>query len=219
MMLNQVVFQYASWEELPGDYQAFYIQLMDNQYQKGRAFFELYFYWYNVAHEMCHVLRKHYGSTAESRWVDENAVTEFAVAYWREFGEHVRLDQLEECLHQSVRLLPNPIPPGMEPGPYFDANYEVLSTNPPEHGYLQFSWILASLERKTDLYGVLQKVVTPAAQRAAPADPRFYPDIDVDLPLAIIPDMRGMLAGYDVLLPPVQILRRFSPSIQLVGFG
>ncbi len=218
-MLSQVFFQYAAWDELPLDYQAFYIQLMDNQLQKGRAFFQLYYYWYNIAHEMCHVLRKYYGITAESRWVEETAATEFAVAYWREFGEVARLGQLEECLNTSIRLLPNPIPPSTETGPYFDANYAALSNNLPEHGYLQYRWVMEALERKTDLQSVLQKLVTPTARRVAKLPQRFYAQVDVDSPLTIIPDMRALLAGYEVVLPPVQVLHSFSPSVQLVSFS
>ena len=211
--------QYTSWEELPADYQTFFIQLMDNQPQQGRTLFALYYYWFNIAHECAHILRKAYGTRAESRWVEENAATEFAVAYWRAFGEEGRLAQLRDCLEDALHLLPNPILPDEEPAAYFDAHYKELTETPHEHAYLQFAWVLENLEKKVDLTTALRTLVTEQAHAGPPMTPRFYAEIDVDLPLTIIPDLRQVLAAYNVTLPAVEIVRSFSPAMQLVSFS
>ncbi|MBI4786672.1 MAG: hypothetical protein HY782_06480 [Chloroflexi bacterium] len=211
--------QYTSWEELPVDYQAFFIELMDNQPQRGRVLFALYYYWFNIAHECGHILRKAYGTRAESRWVEEQAATEFAVAYWRAFGEEGRLAQLADCVEDGKRLLPNPILPDEEPAAYYDTHYTELTQTPHEHSYLQFAWVLDGLAKKQDLTAALRHLVTEQAHAGPPMTPRFYLDIDVHLPLTIIPDLRQVLAGHDVILPPVEIVQSFSPAIQFVGFG
>jgi hypothetical protein len=217
-MINQYTFQYSSWDELPTDFQAFFTQLMGNELQVGHSFFSLYYYWYNVIHECGHILRKQYGTAAESRWIEESAVHDFAVSYWQNFGEQVRLDQLRDCLHEAIRLLPNPILPDEEPAQYFDTHHQELAQNPPEYAYLQFAWVLTSLEKNVDLVTALRSLISPSAQTAGPLSPRFYPEINVDLPLLIIPDMREVLSGYGIALPPVQIVRGFSPSLQFVSF-
>lgn len=218
-MLKEIVLQYSLWEELPADYQAFFIQLMGNQAHRGRSFYEMYFYWFNIAHQCAHILRKTYGMSAESAWVEERAAAEFAVAYWLVFGEEARLGQLGECLYDALRILPNPILPDEDPAEYFDAHYGETVQHPSEFAYIHFRWAVDALERRPDFLATLRSLVTPEARTAPAIAPRFYPDIDPDLPMLIIPDMRALLAEFEVELAPVELVRGFSRALQFVSFG
>ncbi len=218
-MLKEITLQYASWEEMPVEYQALFVQLMGNQAQRGRTFYALYFYWFNIAHECAHILREVYGIAAASPWVEERAATEFAVAYWKLFGEQARLNQLGEYLAEALRLLPNPILADIEPAEYFDAHYAEMTERPTDFAYLHFRWALERLAGPLDFTATLRSLITPDAIAGPTITPRFYPEIGPDLPLLIIPDMRELLALFGVSLPPVELVRCFSRALQFVSFG
>lgn len=218
-MLKEITLQYSSWEEMPLEYQAFFIQLTGNQVQRGETFYALYFYWFNIAHECAHILREVYGITAASPWVEERAATEFAVAYWKEFGEQNRLSQLGEYLANALRLLPDPVMPSEDPPAYFDAHYAEMVERPTEFAYLHFRWVLERLDAPLDFTATLRSLITADATAGPTITPRFYPEIGPDLPLLIIPDMRELLAPFGVSLPPIELVRGFSRALQFVSFG
>ncbi len=191
---------------------------MENQVQKARNFFELYFYWFNIAHQCGHILRKYHGTISESRWVDEDATNQFAVAYWHAFGETARLEELAHLISDARRLLPNPILPDQDPSTYFDAHYEEFTSNLPAQTYLQFTWVMHALDEAPEFSQVLRSQMTEEALAVEPAPPLSYPEIQVGLPLRIIPDMRQMLARYRVRLPEVAVICAPSPEIQFVSF-
>lgn len=218
-MFQRATLQYSRWEDLPRDTQAFFVQIMEGQIQQARTFFELYFYWFNIAHECGHILRKYHGTTSESRWVDEDATNEFAVAYWRAFGESARLEELACLVSGARRLLPSPILQDEDSAAYFDAHYEELASNLPAQTYLQFTWVLHALDRPVDLAQVLRSQLTEDALITDPPPPLAYPEIQVGLPLRIIPDMRELLARYGVRLPQIAVVCAPSPGIQFVSFN
>ncbi len=191
---------------------------MGNQVLAARNFFELYFYWFTIAHECGHILRKSYGTLSESRWVEEETANEFAVAYWRAFGETARLGQLARMVSTARSLLPNPILPDQNPSAYFDTHYEELAGNLPAQTYLQFSWMLQALDRPLDLAQVLRSDITQDGLAVDPPPPLAYPEVQAGLPLRIIPDMRAMLGRYGVRLPEVGVICAYSPEIQFVSF-
>ncbi len=217
-MFQRCILQYSRWEDLPEATQAFFVQIMDNQAFLGRDFFELYFYWFNIAHQCGHILRKYYGTLSESRWVDEEATNQFAVAYWRTFGELARLEQLAQLARGARRLLPNPILPDQDPPTFFDTHYDQFASNLPAQTYLQLTWVLDAVDRPVDLPQVLTAQITQDALAVAPPPPLAYPEVQAGLPLRIIPDVRTLLARYRVRLPEVAVVCAYSPEIQYVSF-
>ena len=152
--LYSIRLQYARWEELPSEIQAWFAGLMGSQKERGQAFYELYFYWYNIAHELGHVLRAHYGTSAieSGPWDEEIAVNNFAVAYWQARNERERLLRLGGWVREALETLEDPLPPGEERSTYFNTHYSELGTNPSAYGHYQFSMVLAALRQPIDLH-------------------------------------------------------------------
>lgn len=72
--MKNIRLQYAAWEALPSEFQSLFVQWQGNDPVRGQTFYELYFYWFDIAH----VLREQYGSTESSHGDDETAVNSFA---------------------------------------------------------------------------------------------------------------------------------------------
>ena len=62
-----------------------------------RYFFDLYFHWYNLVHEMGHCIVEKQGAKF-SKVDEEMYVNSLAVSYYRYVGEEARLQELKERL-------------------------------------------------------------------------------------------------------------------------
>jgi hypothetical protein len=216
--MKNIRLQYTSWEEMPSEAQALLAQWMSDDAERGRTFYELYFYWYNISHELGHVLRAHYGTSDSSPWGEETAVNEFAVAYWKGRGEAERLSYLRELVSDAFRRLEDPVPRDENRSSYFDAHHSELGSNPPAYGYYQFSMVFTALDRQLEIGQALHTLITPQAYAAIPPRTAPYSVVNADLPPRIVRDMRDYLAVYGVGLPGMQIVRSFSPMIQFVDW-
>ena len=64
--------------------------------------FEIYFQWYNVLHELVHGLL-YYNAGVDLHIVDEQQlVNDFAVAYWKHYGEEDKVKELEDIVNYAV---------------------------------------------------------------------------------------------------------------------
>ncbi len=64
--------------------------------------FKTYFQWYNVIHELGHGMIIYNGKVHISSAKEEQLVNEFAVAYWRYYGEQEKLDLLKDVVDYAV---------------------------------------------------------------------------------------------------------------------
>ena len=114
--------------------------------------FNLYFHWYNVIHELAHISRRsvgllHLGTTAIQ---EEKYANDFAVAYWRHQGEHIRLQVVEgivsKALGHTIKTCPSEdiLQHYKEPTAFYEAGQ-----NPREYAYVQFSMVLNALREAT----------------------------------------------------------------------
>jgi len=216
--MKNIRLQYTSWEEMPVEVQAQFIELMDNSVKQGQFFYELYFYWYNIPHELGHILRGYYSSYENSHWQEETAVNSFAVAYWNTRGESNRLQQLRQLVHSAFSRLEDPVPGGEDRSGYFDEHYRELLSNPSAYGHFQFRMVLNALEEKRSFIQALQSLITPqAVERISPYS-KPYSEITSDLPFQIVSDMGDFLTAYKVELPEIEIVRSFSQAIQFANW-
>lgn len=121
-------------------------------------FFDLYFHWYNVVHEMGHCIVERYG--AEMPKADEEMyVNALAVAYYRFAGEESRLKELKERLMGISSNLPAPMPKGEDFLSFYKRIWgsEALN-NPMIYGYFQFRSVLEALEHPQTLEQVLAQI-------------------------------------------------------------
>jgi len=214
--MKNIRLQYSPWEDMSAEIQGLFIEWMDNAPQKGQSFYELYFYWYNIPHELGHILRGYYSSRGDTNWQEENAVNSFAVAYWKARGESNRLQQFRQLVRSAFRKLADPVPIGEDRSSYLDEHYGELASVPSAYGHFQFSMVLNALEEKQNFIQALHSLITTQAIETIPPHSTPYPEITSDLPYQIVSDMRNYLAAYKVELPDIEVVREFSPNLQFV---
>jgi hypothetical protein len=215
-MMKNIRLQYASWDQLTPDFQAFFHFMLGADTARGRAFYELYFLWFSIPHEIAHVLREQYGRTDASHWVDENAATTFAVEYWRQRGETQRLGQLRAMLKGILQHLPNPVPPEMDRGEFFDARYDKLVRSASSFSQLLFSIALHAIESPLPWVDTVRSLINPLATSADTPPVGPYAAINPDLPRQIIEDMREFLHPFGITVPPIEIACEFGYQLQFV---
>ena len=121
-------------------------------------FFDLYFHWYNVIHEMGHCLVEKQGAVM-SRVEEEMYVNSFAVAYYRFTGDTSRLRSLQERLTMILARFPAPMPDGESFTEFYERiwNTEQIN-NVMIYGYFQLRSVLEALENDAELKDVLKKI-------------------------------------------------------------
>lgn len=212
--MRNIRLQYAGWDDLPPDFQAFFHFMLGADTARGRTFYELYYLWFNIPHEIAHVLREKYGTTDDTHLADEIAVTAFAVAYWRQRGETQRLSQLAEMLRGILKHLPDPLPDGYDRGAYFEDYYDKLVASATRFCHYMFSMALAAIDAPAVWLDVLRAVITPTAQEAPSPIVGPYASINTLLPRQIVADMDEFLAPHGIEMPPITLGCGFEGQLQ-----
>jgi hypothetical protein len=211
--------QYAAWDDLPADTREFFVHVSPCDGTGGESFYRLYFYWYNIAHEVGHILRSRYHRATPDQYVEEAACNAFAVAYWRARGEHAHLAELQERLSVALATLDDPVPAGENRQGYFRQHYQELGQSPYTYGHYQFGMVLAELGREAPFVDMLREVINPAAAAPTPVWREGYRALDAALPPRIVADMRTWLATAEVTVPAVDLVCRFAPPLQFCWYG
>jgi hypothetical protein len=217
--MKNICLHFAPWEGMPPQLQTVFVHLMGGDPQVAREFYRLYFYWFNIAHEMAHILRAECGMATDSAgqlWQEEQAANDFAVAYWRHHGYQGRLRRLGQHVEGALSRMDNPVPAGHSAEAFFNQNYAQLARNPQQYGFFQFTFVQAALSKRIDLYTVLQTLISPHAVPASLEQRLPHYELDEQLPAAVIDDLREYLKPCDVILPPVAVLPDAGPMIQYV---
>ena len=121
-------------------------------------FFDLYFHWYNLVHEMGHCIVEKQG--AKFTKVDEEMyVNSLAVAYYRFMGEDERLGQLSDRLTNILNQVPAPMPEGEDFVSFYTRiwNTEAIN-NVMIYGYFQLRSVLEALKKEKTLASVLKEI-------------------------------------------------------------
>lgn len=213
--LLNVRLQYAAWKDLPLNYQDFFIEIMGADTRRGNSFYENYFYGYNIAHEIGHLLRWHYGSRTEQQYVEETACNQFAIAYWRARQANRLLAQLAEDIAFALAYLPDPTPPGEDRADYFNRHHQELS-EPKKYGHYQWTMVQEELCNPLTLSDGLRTFITPQIEQHTPPLIPFDPDISVNLPGETISDICVTLARYGVVVPEISAVCEFAPQLQFL---
>lgn len=211
--------QYASWDQLPPDFQETLAGLIDGTLEQAHEFYRLYFYWFFVPHEMGHVLRQHLGTDTYRHggyWREEQDVNDFAVAYWRHVGCDRWLDEVGAIAERALSVLPDPVPDGTDPQEFFDENIETLVPQPRIYGYFQFSFIARSLSKTLDFVPTLRRCIWERAAESEAQPDLDYRRIHADLPREIIGDLVPILEDHAIDVPPVGVVKAFSPQLSFV---
>ncbi len=213
---NNVRLHYALWEDIPAEVQDLFAVWMGGRPADGKSFYQLYFYWYNIIHNAGHMLRGVYHKQSASRWDEEMAANQFAVAYWRAKGQAMRLLELEKLVRLALRSQPTPTPADQDSVAYFNSHFQEVGRDAAAYGYYQFNMLLSSLQRPLDLPNALRTLVDPSAGDGStiPLLPDF--PIDDDLPFRIVNDLQRTMMAYGLRLPEIQVICMYSPQLNFV---
>lgn len=125
--------------------------------------FEIYFQWYNVIHELGHGLLYYNDGVDIDVADEEQLVNDFAVAYWKYYGEEEKISELEDIVNYAVEHV----------GTNFENNVDYLELgkknsngktfynsffNFNDYGWFQFSSVKNSFETNKSLEDVLKKM-------------------------------------------------------------
>lgn len=125
--------------------------------------FEIYFQWYNVVHELGHGLLM-YNDGAKLDIVDEEQlVNDFAVAYWKYYGEEEKINELEDIAKYAVENIGDNYKNGVD---YLELGrnnstskrFKFSFFNFNDYGWFQFSSVKHSFETNKSLESVLKEM-------------------------------------------------------------
>ena len=127
-------------EEEKGGYQVLFGQ-ENIQYK-----FDLYFHFYNLAHEFGHCLLDQ-NQIKMDPVEEEMYVNRLAVAYWKFVGREDRIKELEDLLGGILGNIPSPVPPEQSFESFFKSIWgtEALN-NVMLYGYFQLNSVLQAID-------------------------------------------------------------------------
>jgi len=112
--------------------------------------YEIYFHWYNLIHELGHAIMMFNNPARPHPAEEEQLVNDFAVAYWRHYGETDKLRDLEDAVTDTLSKFP-----ALTDGDYLEytKNHwgeDILRTFE-GYGWFQFSSVQKALRRDLKL--------------------------------------------------------------------
>lgn len=125
--------------------------------------FEIYFQWYNVIHELAHGLLYYNDGVEIDVALEEQLVNDFAVAYWKYYGEEEKVKELEDIVNYAVEHVGTNHKKGVD---YMELgkensngkSFKMSFLNFNDYGWFQFSSVKHSFETNKDLETVLKEM-------------------------------------------------------------
>ena len=161
--------------------------------------YEIYFHWYNVIHELGHAILRFNLPELPHPADEEQLVNNFAVAYWRHYGEKEKLENLQSIVCETLQRFSAPTQ---------DKSYiqfakenwdtdELSSFN--NYGWFQFSCVNAAILNPLSLDEVLREM---CACEVIPQRPEITQyDICEEMPIRIISDAMNIMKTWGMQLP------------------
>ncbi|MDD6272492.1 MAG: hypothetical protein PUA90_03105 [bacterium] len=125
--------------------------------------FRLYFQWYNVIHELGHGLMYYNDGIDISVVEEEQLVNDFAVAYWKYYGEEEKVQELESIVNYAVEHIGDNYKNGIDYMELGKKNSNERSFyksffNFNDYGWFQFSSVKNSFVTNKSLENVLEEM-------------------------------------------------------------
>ena len=175
-------------------------------------YFDLYFHWYNLVHEMGHCIVEKYG-VQMSKVEEEMYVNSLAVAYYRYMGEDERLKLLKERLANILNQIPSPVPEGDNLVSFYSRIWGTdQMNNVMVYGYFQFGSVLEALKAEAPLEDVLNKIGIKLNSTGNVKS--CAADINAENSAAFITNARENMISLGVNVPEIRIELQQSPMIQ-----
>jgi hypothetical protein len=183
--------------------------------------YKIYFYWYNVIHELGHAIL-HFNQHDELHHVEEELVAnDFAVAYWSYYGEDSKINALKDIVQNSISQLDRPAPAGLDYIAYARANWgkkDLFTFN--NYGWFQFSCVSDFLRNHKPLASMLS-IMSHNTINPQPKETLCYDINEEGIPLKIVQDATLILRKWGITLPSIPHLMVDDPyrhGISTVGY-
>lgn len=147
------------WNNASEDTKQPFINLFSDEHIAGE-FHRIYFQWYNIIHEFGHILREHHGIQVD--WSkegasEEQAVNDFAMAYWKKFGETSKIEFIMNWIKDILNRIPNPVPKYEDFLGYFNKHFREAQ-NVELYAFLQFTCVQRAFDSSETLNEVLNRL-------------------------------------------------------------
>lgn len=183
----------------------------------GRGFqpaFDLYFHWYNLIHELGHIVRSEagIGYVGTTPVMEEKLVNDFAVAYWRQYGSRSRFQHFRRIVSMALSRTTHTCRPDQlldfyGPLPSFQKACQTAL----EYGFIQFALVRQSLHDIRHDFAVelrQQGFVLQPPRTIAP-----MPAAAEDEPMQVIVDQAiSRLGSLGINLPEVRVFPHYNPN-------
>lgn len=120
--------------------------------------FDLYFHWYNIIHEIGHVL-------VNINNVDMDGVNEelfansFAVAYWKKVDKKNNLNRVKEMIHHIIKDIPSPLTKESNFKEFFKKIWGTeIMNSVMMYGYFQLCCVLEAFNLDKNLSDILHEI-------------------------------------------------------------
>ena len=193
----QVEIQTGSYQAAPLKQREMLSQLFG---ENAESKYELYFHWYNLIHELGHCVMMFNSGARPHPAEEEQLVNNFAVAYWRHYGEPGKLDALSALVPSVLSRLVSPVRDGSGYMDYAKDKWgqgEFFTFN--NYGWFQFSSVQAAISHPQSLEQALSRMF-PFQGHPFRKETLSYP-LQEGSASEIIESAVSRLAGNSVILP------------------
>ena len=133
-------------------------------------YFDLYFHWYNLVHEVGHCIVEKQGAVM-SKVREEMYVNELAVGFYRAIGENEKLDSLKGKLEEIIGRMPAPMPEGEGFREFYERIWGTEQLNNVMiYGYFQLNSVLEAFRAARSFLDVMKEIGVEISEVGASAD-------------------------------------------------
>lgn len=164
--------------------------------------YEIYFHWYNVIHELGHVIMNFNCTERPHPAEEEQLVNNFAYAYWKYYGELDKLEEVNEIVNDTISKFVVPDQKNVGYMEYAKENwgaYDFFTFN--NYGWFQYNSVLAAMSGTQNLEQVLKKM---CGDKIFPQKTEMLKyTVSVEMPIQIVSDAAKKLKEWGVCLPEI----------------
>lgn len=181
--------------------------------------FNLYFHWYNLIHELGHILRftndiKYY---KDIPILEEKLVNDFAVAYWKEHGEKDKINKVYNIVCKALEKLDNPCGDESLIEYYSDSNnFDKASQDSNMYAYIQFSLVKNAIENIN--HSLFEELSNQGfkVKKSVNKEKLIYNELNNDIQI-IINDAISTLEKYGINIGGVKVFEFHHPHVHCAG--
>jgi hypothetical protein len=209
-LLNQRKILTGLWSKASEDSKQPFIKLFNDEHRAGE-FHKIYFQWYNIIHEFGHLLRDYHGIQVD--WLkegatEEQAVNDFAMAYWKMFGEKSKLEFIMDEIEYMLNKIPSPVPKDEDLLNYYNKHFQELQSVE-LYAFLQCTCVKRAFDSSETLNEVLDRfgiINRNILGRELVYSSQYEPECIAD-------DCSKILNEMGVMTPNVEVVLLDNPQI------